>query len=133
MSAPVWLAADASPVLARPLSLAQVARPARGRAPLHHVLFSIVPRPEAGRAAGELAGLVALSAGPTRCSLVAVQVAFDDEDVARLLRSPITRRVPARRLNATLAVFNNVAATSVLLVGYCRVLWPQVGSRVVRS
>lgn len=130
MSAAVWLAADASPMLARATALTDLARPASGRSALHHVLFSIVPRTETTQASGELAALVALSAGPTRISPVVVQPAFTHEDVAELLRSPITRGVPARRLNATLAVFTNVADTSVLLAGFCRVLWPQVGPRV---
>jgi hypothetical protein len=130
---PVWLAPDAASVLAIPRPLAEMARPARGHDSMHTVLFSIVPLDEACPAAAELTDIVAVCAGPTRCGPIVVEVAFTHEAAASRLRSPVTRLVPAGRLNAVLAVFSNVREPSVLLMGFCRVLWPQPSGRVGAS
>ena len=108
---------------ARPL--AQVARPARGRTPARYVGFTIAPRHVLRRAGRQLGELLRQGAGPTRCSQVIVQPAFDVEHAALLLSSPLMADVSAARLNALLAEYEASPARSVLLIGFCRVLWPQ--------
>lgn len=113
--------------------LADVARPARGRRPAIQVLFSIVPTEELESAARQLTDLVVLSAGPTRLGPAVVDVAFREDDVAWLLSSPITLRVPVRRLHAVSQMFAAAPKRSVLLAGHCPVLWTQTSGRLGAS
>lgn len=112
--------------------LADVARPARGRWVDEHVLFCVAsPAPaELEHASRSLVSLLVQAAGITRCGPPVIDVAVRPESVARVLSSPLTRRIPVARLNAVHHLFKASPRGSVLLTAHCPVLWPQVASQV---
>lgn len=126
MTAPPWGA------ILTTQRLADVARPARGRTLDRHLLFSIVPAEETQDAGNNLVAMVALSAGATRVGDVVIDIAVDLEQTARILSSPVTVRVPNRRLFAVQETYRALQHRSphVLLAGHCAVLWPQVAAQV---
>lgn len=128
---PVWLAPDAPSALMIPRPLAELGRPSpAGRPRFRHVTFTIVPKCWMSVAAPRLVAMVEDITGPTRCTEVVVQPAFDHEHVALYLTSPLVAHLAVDRLNQILAQYSASPPGSVLLIAHCLVLWRQLAHLV---
>lgn len=110
--------------------LAAVARPAAGRLPTWTVLPGLVQRHGMARGAEQLTTMLETFTGPTRCSPVIVQPAFDEQMARLYLASPVCRHLTTAVGDAILASFRAAPPGSVLLIAHCRVLWRQIRPQV---
>lgn len=128
---PMWLAPDAPSVLMVPRPLAELGRPTTtGPGRFRHVTFAVVPKTWMGFSAPGLVRMVEDITGPTRCSEVVVQPAFDHDHVALYMTSPLVAHLPVSRLNEVLARYSAAGPDHVLLIAHCLVLWRQVAHLV---
>lgn len=115
-------------VLLGPRRLADVARPAGGRAHQRRTHLRAAPCELSTPTAHWMAAQLRAEVGPALAGAVVVEVLRSHEAAAAALGHPNFAREPVERLTAALAGYDAVQATlghAVLLVAHCLVLWPQ--------
>ncbi len=125
----VWLAPDASPALGLRRPLAYLARPAAGRPVARQVSFAAVQPLMVDGGGRALVAHMTHELGPTLYGPVAVEAFCSRDAVTDGLRRAPLRHVPVDRIGVALTMYDEAIAlqgSSVLLVAYCPVLWPQI-------
>lgn len=118
-------------VMASDRRLADVARPAGGRAPMRQVMVAAVGCDLAEQVKVGISTALAAEVGPARRGAVTVEICWSLGEAALVLARPDFAHLPEERMTIAMAGYGAALATlghAALIVAHCLVLWPQVES-----